>query len=76
MQLTERQFMAGFEALQEEAFDMPPLIFDDIFDKIRLVNDEIHLWKSGAADRPSWGFIRRLFEDILGRAGEDSPWEI
>lgn len=76
MQLTEKRFMEGFEALVAEAYDMPPLIYDDIADKIRLVKTEIQLWKAGKAEKPSWGFFRRLLEDILCRAGEPSPWEL
>jgi hypothetical protein len=75
MQLSEKQFMEGFDALVAEAYDMPPLIYDDIADKIRLVKAEIQLWKAGKADKPSWGFFQRLFEDILDRAGEGSPWD-
>lgn len=76
MQLTEKGFMEGFEALVAEAYDMPPLIYDDIADKIRLVKIEIQLWKAGKAEKPSWGFFCRLFEDLLNRAGEPSPWEL
>lgn len=58
MQLIEKRFKEGFKALVAEAYDMPPQIFDNIADKIRLVKAEIQLGVAGNAEKPSRGFIR------------------
>jgi hypothetical protein len=73
--ITQKSFMDGFHIVAEIAYDMPPLIFDEVARVVYLIDEEIRDWKAGLAEKPSWGFFCRLLEEILERGGVDSPWK-